>query len=86
MSAAFLSAAFGKQLHAVGLVPPHCRRVELLAYASDSALVLRYDVFVQIEDLPKLVAAIQATYDAAQAHDREWKARSTGEREPGEEG
>jgi hypothetical protein len=48
---------FGQALAAEGLVPPHVRTVELLVPA-DGGMTLRYEVWVQEADLPKLGRAL----------------------------
>ena len=42
-----------------GLVPPNCHMVEIVV-GVDGALVIRYEVLVQSEDLSKITAAFQA--------------------------
>lgn len=42
-----------------GLVPDGCRSVELVL-AADSAMILRYEVFVTTEQLEKLAVVFQA--------------------------
>jgi hypothetical protein len=55
-----LSRRLGDHLSQQGLVPPNCRSVELLV--GTDVLMLRYEVFVQVDELPRLAAAILALH------------------------
>lgn len=48
----------GAALHAVGLLPEECRKVELVNGINDT-FFLRYEVNVKPEDLPKLAMAFE---------------------------
>jgi hypothetical protein len=54
---AIVGDRLGVKLQVLGLVPPNCNKVEL-HIAPTGALMLRYDVFVVVEDLPKIAAAM----------------------------
>jgi hypothetical protein len=48
-----------KALEAEGLLPPHCRFVDIVLPA-DGVTTIRYEVFVSREDLGKLATAFAA--------------------------
>lgn len=55
---AILSRSLGKILVDIGLAPVNCRNAEIVVVASDEPLVIRYEVFVQPADLPKIAEAL----------------------------
>lgn len=59
MSTAYHGQRLGTLLLAEGLLPPGARLVELHIPA-DGAVLLRYEVYVRREDLPKLARALDA--------------------------
>lgn len=55
---AILARKLGALLVDIGLCPPNCRHAEIMVVASDEPLVIRYEVFVQPEDLPRIAEAL----------------------------
>lgn len=55
---AILARRLGELLIAHGLAPAYCRHAEIMITARDEPLVIRYEVFVQPADLPKIAEAL----------------------------
>ena len=55
----------GKHLIRVGLCPPNAMNVEMLIPAT-GMILLRYEVALDVTDLPKIAAALVATAAAAE--------------------
>lgn len=55
--------SLGKRLIEEGLCPKNARLVELHIPAS-GALTLHYEVFVDTEDIPKIIRALQKMHEA----------------------
>jgi hypothetical protein len=54
---AISGSGLAKYLKAEGLLPENCRSVRL-AIAANDAIVLRYEVFVDVDDMVKLSRAL----------------------------
>lgn len=62
------TAALEKELIARGLVPDGCRLLEV-SITPNSALVIRYEVFIDADRLERFAAAMTAAAVDARAHD-----------------
>jgi len=53
-----------------GLVPPNCRNIEV-QIGIDGATVIRYEVFVNVEDIPRVIRALEAVTAKSSSSARE---------------